>query len=898
MTTAPVLQHPVQIHHKLVPPLERKAAVLREALCEQICESSQAQLFLAYAPAGFGKTTLLGQCRARLQAQGVRTAWLTLDAQDNDLARLLVGLQAVLEQIDPHAHRAIASANKDAGVQVIQLIDRMSTITSRFALFIDDAEALVDAATLACLTDMVERLPQVGQIFMGSRTQPQLPLARLRARGQLMEIDAADLRFSLEETTQFLSRLPLHLSAKALEQLHQRTEGWAAALWLASLALERATHESGTRFIDNYSGSHTSLADYLAQEVLLRLPPDLKVFLLRTSILKTLDPDLCQELLPSADAARQLHRLTMANIFVAPVAGEPGIYRYHPLFSSFLRAQLHREAPLAAALLHRTASRWYWKRGKSIPAIDHGIESGDVARTIEMLSTCSMAFLTAGRLRLLARWFSQLPLESLNDSPMLQIVRLWTLTLTSGPVDGVEQLAASHLEGNPDATVQIHVMALKVTLFAMHDQHALAYTAGQQLLEKLPSGEHFAEAVAQAVMADTAAVLGRHEEARQLIDAARRTDVQGDNTLSQLHSESIEGIIDLFSGRQREAAARFRLAAGVLPTGSRSSTNGNAWAGLLYAATEYEQNHLENASRLLHLFVPMVCSAGLIDHMILGHIMQSRIAFARRDTELGLLRIAELEALGHKRQLPRVIASARLERARIAMHQGDLRGADFELSRPEDPALWQRIARQCHLANDLEDLSLSQLRRQVLFADASGARADIEKAITEASEHSRFRRALLLELLLAMSALRCGDTIAAISQAEKVIQTCARNGMVRLLIDEGPTVRILLERLALQESMSQESAPLLHRYLQHVLSAFDPEEATPVPPPMTDILTRQERRVLENVAEGLSNESVATRMGISASTARTHLRNINAKLQARNRTEAVTIARRIGALSQ
>lgn len=624
--------------HKLSAPVLRHGAVAREALCERMSSAPGARLVLVCAPAGFGKTTAMAQCRERLDEQGVLTAWLTLDARDNDLARLLAGLEAAIDRIAPESAGTGARTGSTGAASVpgvgawaLALTERLSAVEGTFALFLDDADAVHHTGVLSLLSDLIARLPRGGQLFMGSRSQPALPLARLRARGQLVDVDTAHLRFSRSETAQCLDRLPERLSPAALGRLHERTEGWAAALWLASMALEQRVGPHRERFIEDFTGSHRGIADYLAEEVLAGLPADLKDFLLRTSILKQLEPGLCQALLPEADAPHQLSRLAAANVFLAPVDGEPGSYRYHALFASFLRAQLVREAPAAAARMHRTAAQWYAAQSRPVPAIDHALEAGDTATAVELLSRHAMPLLMQGRLQLLSRWFADLPPDVLRQHPLLQAARLWAQCLTAGPGDGMAQLDYCGIADSADPAVRAHAGALRVTLLAMMDRHAEAYAVGQPLVAMLPSGEPFADTAMLNVMADTAAVMGRHAEARALIDAARRADGGGKNAFSRMYSESVDGIIDLVEGRQRQAAARFRLAASTATAGPRTSNGGNAWAGLLQAAAHYEANELELAERLLHVYVPLACDAGLPDHTILGHVMQSRIAMARRD---------------------------------------------------------------------------------------------------------------------------------------------------------------------------------------------------------------------------------------------------------------------------
>lgn len=896
--TQPLARLPASILvPKLNPPAYRSQQVAREALLDKIRCSGGARLVLVCAPAGFGKSTAMGQYRERLTEQGLATAWLTLDSQDNDQSRFLGGLQAALEQLCAHEstqpHQVLPSAGPAAiGEWALEMIGRYASLPAPFALFVDDLETVQDTGVLGLLNELIDHLPRHGQLVLGSRVRPALPLARLRMRGQLVEIDAEHLRFSILETRQFFSDSPIAQSVDLLRGLHDKSEGWVAALWLASLALDRP-HASAA-LIERFAGSNLALADYLAEDVLAGLDGDLRRFLLCTSVLKHLNPLICHALLPHDDAAAMLERLAAANLFVMPIAGEPGSYRYHALFAGFLREQLAREQPQSVQALHRAAAGWYESQQRPVPAIDHALEGGDLERALRLLDEHAMPLLMEGRLRLLARWFGELTGAALHDHPRLHAIGLWALCLTAGPVETMQRLESSGLGHCADPVVRALVDALPPTLLSMQDRQEEAYARGCPLLPGLSAGASFAGSVLVNVVANAATVLGRHQEARRLLDAGRRAQGCEPSAFSLMYAESVDGIIDLLEGRLRQATARFRLAinpaSGAAPTPSYAG--GNAWAGLLYAATVYESGQLDHAAQLLHVYLPLVCNAGLSDHMILGHVMLARIAVCRRDPGHALQMLAELEALGHRRGLPRVVAGARLERARMSLLQGDPIAFDTELSRAGDAALWERVGRECNLANDLETLELSRLRRAVLVGGADTV-SRIEHQIAVATATSSYRRVLLLRLLEAIALLRQSELAAALSRFDLVLKICTREGFVRLVVDEGPVAGELVQRFLAQEGGTRRD-PIVVDHARRLLRAFGQLPPLVDPAQPTGNLTPQELRVLQAVAEGLSNDAMAGQFGVSANTVRTHLRNISAKLGAQSRTQAVALARRKG----
>ena len=937
----PALPHPGlpagPLSSKLSPPQSQARQVLRQAVVRRMAEAGGVKLLLVRAPAGFGKTTAMVQAREQLAASGVATAWLTLERTDNDVPRFLACLQLAVAQIVGRAGAPAGLAGTGLGgpATPLAVVDALARHGAPFALFLDDFELITEPAVLGLVREIIDQLPRRGQLVLGSRSLPDLGLGRLRMAGQLLEIDTELLRFSRDETRQFLALRwsgdgrspPTDLSAQ-VDPLHAKTEGWVAALWLASMALDSVMARQGSvaDFIAQFSGSNRAVADFLAEDVLARQTPEVRNFLLRTSILRQFNAPLCQALTPRSDAARILAQLDAANLFITPIsqaAGAAGTapaereWRYHSLFADFLRAQLVREQPDALARLHLAASGWYEGQGRPVPAIDHAIEGGDAPHAIHLLASQAMAFLEQGRMRLLARWFAALQNvegdAALAEHPMLQVVSLWASNLTRGPWAAMDQLQQSGCATSADAAVRAHVNALQPMLLAMMDRVEDAADLGREALARVPTGQPFADSVLCNAMAHVMGVLGEREQAQRLLDAARRGQ-QGDG-FNRMYTESVEGLLDLQQGRLRQATARFRLAlgmaaapAGAPGAGAWQPTHGNAWAGVLYAGVVYEAHQLAPAEHLLNVYLPLARDVGLPDHMILSHVMCARIAFGRGDIDAALQFITELEHLGHHRQLPRVVASARLERARVLMLQGQAEAAAQALDRADDTAVWQRVARHQFSAHDVEDMPIGRLRWQVLFGDPAAAARAAAAAAAQAQAAQRQRRALKLQVLQALALQRAGspaDLDAAVALTGRLLQVAQAEGYVRLLLDEGPAVGTLLRRTqaALQAS-AERTDPLVDDCLQRLIALAGDEPLADEPVPaaepaaasatLDEPLTRKEIRVLQLLAEGYSNSAMAEKLFVSDSTVRTHLRNINMKLNARSRTQAVAIARRLG----
>jgi LuxR family maltose regulon positive regulatory protein len=873
----------------------------RPGIDERMERAPSARLILVRAPAGFGKSMTLRQLRSRLDADSVATAWLTLDAADNDVPRFLDCLAEAVARLQVHD-----ATHPGAPLDVLGTLAREGP---PFALFLDEFEVIQAPAVLGVVREIIGNLPRGGRLVIGSRSLPDLGLGRLRVRAQLLELDTDLLRFSLAETADYLRlRGSAALTPEQLVRLHGKTEGWIAALWLASMALER--HPDTDGFMDRFSGSSQGIADYLAEEVLANQPADVRDFLLRTSVLRQLSASLCKNLVPRVDCARMLERLNAASLFLTPIdadaAGEERSYRYHSLFAHFLRTQLARERPDEMLRLHLAASGWYESIGRPVPAIDHAIEGGDFPHAVNLLSQHAQLFLEQGRMRLLARWFAVLPPEILAARPLLQMVSVWAVCFTQGPWEAMSLLAATHCAESADATLQAHVNALRPLLLAMMDRYDEAHAIGRESLARLPSALPFADSALSNAMAHVMAVLGESHEAHRLLDAARRT--QNASVFNRMYTESTEGLLDLEQARLRQATARFRVAVSATARGGDyGHTSGNAWAGVLYAGVVYEAHQPEAAERLLNVYLPLARDVGLPDHMITSHAMRARLNFLRGDIDSASRVLTELEALGHHRQLPRVVASAKLERARMLLLQRSAQASRAELDRAGDDALWARVARQHLPAHDVDDMAIARVRWDIHFGSCAAALERLEALLQEAHASLRLHRALKLRVLQSIAQWRSGARDAGTATMQAVLADASREGFVRLLLDEGPLVAGPICRVAALQAGDHRGDPFLVEHVQRLVELLGPaaqleddDGAAPAPAtgaeamPWQDPLTPKEIRVLKLLAEGYSNSAMSEKLFVSDSTVRTHLRNINMKLAAQNRTQAVSLARRYG----
>ncbi|VWB23386.1 LuxR family transcriptional regulator [Burkholderia aenigmatica] len=867
---------------KLAPLVQRAAEVKRAGVAGRLANASAVKLILVRAPAGFGKTMAMVQIREALEDRGLATAWLTLDAADNDVPRFLAGLSAALGQM-----------GLERGASAQDPLAQLVSEQTPYALFLDDFEVIREGGVLGLVRELLEQLPRNGQVIIGSRNLPDLGVGRLRARGLLLELETDSLRFSPSEAAEFFRLRGAELSLETLDRVLGKTEGWVAALWLLSLALQRSDQSSDV--VARLSASDRDVADYLTEEVFSQQEPVVREFLLRTSVLHHLSAPVCQALLPQIDCDAMLQSLHRGNVFLIPVEDAPDLFRYHSLFADFLRRQLERERPDDAARLHLSASGWYESQQRPVPAIDHAIAGGDYPHALELLEHHAHGLLEQGRMRLLDRWFTTITPELLRARPRLQVIAVWARCFSQGPWTAMKWLEESGCQESDDPQVQAHVRALLPVLLAMMDRYEEAHEAGHSGLARLPTGNAFVDSVLLNAMAHILSVIGERKEAHRFLEDARHA--QADGAFNRMYTETVGGMLDLREGHLRQATARFRMA--VTATSSTSAYNyahGNAWAGVPYAGALYEADDLVAAERLLNVYLPLARDVGLPDHMISSHRLRARLAFLRGEVDTAFLTLTELEYLGHQRQLPRVTASAKLERSRLLTLQGHAVAAREELARA---LALDALNSDTKPAQDVDDSFIAQMRLDLHAGDPNALVQPLEAQLRLAQQSGRQHRALKLRLFLALAFFRNGDVGRAMNWANPLLQETCREGFVRLLLDEGPIVAPLLHRMQ-SGSVDSVQDPILQEYVQRLADRLGPvgtddeadtghAESGPAEP-----LTRKEIRVLQLLAEGYSNTAMAEKLFISDSTVRTHLRNINTKLNSRSRTQAVAIARRLG----
>lgn len=856
-----------------------------------------ARLVLVTAPAGFGKTTAICQYELALRERGVVTSWVTLDSDDNDLARFTEYLIAAIRKCVPAAAEAGtrgAGAPGDRGAMIGEAFDAIDSIASsrkRFAIFLDDFEQVADPEVHALVARLLLTLGAGQQLVIGTRVVPELGLARLRASGQLIEVGADKLRFTSDETRRFLLDVrSLAMAPDDVAFLHARSEGWPAALQLAALAYgDSPQHTSRLR---EFGGSLAEVADYLAAEVLARLPADLREFAVKTSILENFCAELCEEVTGMGSGAELIERVGRANLFLVSLDAERRWFRFHALAGEFLRNQLERSHGPAVPEMHRRAARWLAANGRPAAAVEHALRCGDATLAAAIMDQCATRFLHEGRITTLVRWSAAIPAERLAQHPALLFIAA-LVNVVSHRYDQAQRLIdalGERSNGQPGPELRDLVM-LRFNQAIWSDRLQGLREALDQAVALYKPGDGFVYASMLNCVGYLGFVEGGAEMGRTALAAAKASPHHRDNEVVRTYTEGQAAMVHLVRGELSDAravaAAEFdRLAA----AGSRYGTAG-AIVALVLADAHFERNEIAATRVLLDEHLDIAEDSCIPDLIIAGFIDRARVARIEGDAKLADDFVGRLQRTGEQRGLPRLVASALLEKARVALGEGRIDTATALVRDASEKTFWGLPAFRGTFGNDLENPDIGRARLE-LFRGGTGAIAPLEEQIRVAESVGRRRRALKLRGLLAQALWLSGQRQRAVRELQRALADAAPEGLARVLADEPWVLRDMLD------SAEARAGAVLAPFAKRVAEACAPSLTTPKGAAASDaaqeILSKREIEVLGMLSRGLSNKQMARELSRSEATIATHLRRIYERLGAHTRTQAIAIARRGG----
>lgn len=902
------------LQSKLTPPGGGRRLVPRARLIDCLQSAGQAKLVMLRAPAGFGKTTLMVQMLLQLRDQGVSTAWLTLDEGDNDLGHFLTYLIAAIEKGIPGFEqvgqdaRHVGPGLNPSGV-LLYLIDRISTFEAPFTIFLDDFGAINSLEALELFRQLLLHLPQGKRIVIALRHVPELSLGRLRAQGDLVEIDLEGLRFSLEETAEFIRQAQgIDLDEKDVEYLFRSTEGWVAGLQLSTLSsLWREKQGSHGQV---FSAAFDNISEYLAEDVLARQPEDVQSFLVRTCILDRLSGPLCDALTGKHDGDRMLTYLEKQNLFLIPLDEERRWYRFHSLFSRFLRHQLDRQGQVQKTELHRAACRWYAVSGEAIEAAKHALLAGDTDYAAQQVESCALDLAKNGMTTTVAEWSGRLPQEVLDQHPELQLGYTYSLIFAENygkAHEVLDRLAQNVVRLGIGTYTQDLRIARAFILMSQERMKEFEQVIIEGLAVYDPTVQDNHTKFLPVIM-NMAGMLkltiGKLEEALNIVwEGARLIGARKDEV--KVYNKYFEGRIYLAQGKLRETLLLTRSILDDKAYGSSRFSAGGTAVAVLESEALYEKNDLENAEKLLMTYISTLPCEIAVEAMIVGYKTLARIRLAKEDPNGARHFMTELERLGTQRGIPRASASARLERIRIALLDDEYETAVKIFRDYADQPVWNNFDGFIMMGNDPDLPELTSLRLLIGQEKPKEAIEPLKLALKKAESSGFFRQELLLRIILAKAYENSGERRRAIEYLKHALISAQEEGFIRCFVDEhGPIPKLIHEirKIAVaEEKMGMGSISV--KYLDQILNAMgviaprqidvkQDQDSSPL-----DSLTEREKDILGKLAMGLSSNELADNLYISVNTIRYHLRNIYSKLGTNNRVQAVALARRFGIIN-
>jgi LuxR family maltose regulon positive regulatory protein len=889
------------------------------------------KLTLVSAPAGFGKTTLVAEWLSGVERP---VAWLSLDEEDNDPVRfstyLIAALQTVDSNIGTAAQAMLQSPQPPPPEPLLAgLINDVAGTPSPFILVLDDYHLIHTLPIHRQLAFLLEHQPPQIHLVVASREDPPLPLSRLRARGQMVDVRQADLRFTGEETSNFLQRImALDLTAAEVATLHQRTEGWIAGLQLVALSMQGSADVR--RLVASFAGDHRYVLDYLMDEVFAQQPDDVQDFLLETSILERFSAPLCDAVVGRDDSRGVLLSLERSNLFIVPLDQSRQWYRYHRLFADLLRHRLSQSPPFippacggdrgrapagggdrgrapagggeggsvpmggrerqGIKALHRRASRWYAENGFPADAVRHALAASDWEEAASLIVDASGDMLKHGEVVTLLGWYQALPDEVVFANPQLCLDYSWPLILT-------EQIEAAepYLAHAEQVALEHEIIPLlggiaiaKAYVARLRGDNAQVIELSEQALALLPRDELSGRSIVALNLGMAQWYRGRMADAEQALREAQRAGRGSGNEYIHWTAVLFSNRIQTARGKSRQAVESYRQ---MIEQDKQLPVVGLAHFDL--GRLSYEWNELTAAADHLQLGLEIVRRGGGAEFEVGGY---SALAFVRQARGDPAAAQAALQRAGQLLENPGISPSTRLynlaSQVAVALGQGDLDGASRVVER--FPKLEE--------AGSFPDyLSLMLVQARVLLAQGR----QVTAAEHLAALHGMASRAGWQSIAIQACALH-GLAAPAPDQARaliiKALTLAEPENYVRTFVDAGEPMRLLISDSGLQRKKRGEGADRLLAYVGRLLAAFD--SVTPQQEPeislkpqisnMVEPLSDREFDVLRLLADGQTNQEIAQALCVSVNTVKTHLKNIYGKLGVGNRREAAASAKELG----
>jgi len=883
----------------IIPPLHTDL-VPRSRLTETISRGIQAgnKLTLVAAPAGFGKSTTVS---IWANAHRGTTAWLSLDAHDNEPIEFWVYLIASVQTVHPEFGQDLfeaLTAVPPAPLSSIlpRLVNEFASLETVLGVVLDDYHVMHHQDIHDSLSYFLEHQPSQVHLVLSTRADPPLAIARLRAQRSLTEIRAHDLRFTLEETQQLLNDvIGLDLSAEEILLLETRTEGWGVGLLLAAQSMQGRTDMA--KFISEFSGTQQYILEYLVEEVLNRQTAGVRKFLLQTSILDKFCVSLCNRVTAGSDSDEMISQLKKENLFIVSLDYHQSWYRYHHLFTDLLKIFLDKEFSRAEILeLHRRASRWYQDEGNITLAINYALSGEEYGRAADLIDQLIDQIISQGKVNTLLQWLAQIPEEVIRSRPRLLMHQGWTIFLTGQVTQAfsILQAAQNNLGAVEDESernlLNGQLSALLATMTSLTRDIEGAIRQAKLALAHLPENELIYRARAIRAWGVSFAVLGHLEEALEKLFEAKELALEAQNNFLASEIYSQIATVRKHQGKYSLAAETYQEILGLYEKPDQSPPACLGYIGL--AQISLERNDLNEAETLLNTGLALsqkgkIGYALQAAHLIGGFL---KCAQGERQAALHTIQLADSSSRIGGGSLEGMLGLAWFQ-TRLNLLFGDLQTATEWASGGLLPPGWSFE----EMPVVLDEMHQSLLALVHLKKGEYEEVVNIsDRVCIQAENGGRLSRVAEMNLFKAVALKELGQDDAAVSAFDTSLQLAAPEGILRLYLEAGTVVTDLIMLL----DSEQRNSPFIRRLLE----ALEEQAGTPAErhsplrgqDALIEPLTEREKQVLHLICDGFSNQQIADVLIVSVNTIKKHTSNIYGKLGARNRAQAVIRAREFG----
>ncbi|MFL9906321.1 LuxR C-terminal-related transcriptional regulator [Paraburkholderia sp. RL17-337-BIB-A] len=899
----PQQKPPFVLATKIFPPRLPTGLIDRPRLNGLAEQAESKRLTVIKAPAGFGKTSLALTWLARLRAGGAQLAWLSLDTEDDEPARFLHHVAQALRHACGNVGASAIGLTAEASLVpahavVSTLINELVDVDEEVYLFLDDYHLISLSAIHDAMSFFVANAPSHVHVVLCTRTDPALPLARLRARNDLLEIDAAALRFNFEETRCFVEHeCPGKLRAAGVKLLFAGTEGWAAALRISTSVLSREQGKPGCE-LTAPSGASRPFAAYL-EDMLRRLPVEMVEFMLRTSILDRLTAPLCEAVTGIEASQSLLEAIAARQLLLEPMDQEGHWFRYHHLMGEYLRLRLETQYRDDVPGLHLRACQWYAGQERWTDAVRHAIAAGATEDAVSLMGRCAMALVTKGDLLTLLGWQRQFPAHLMRAQVTVTLAIAWGMALAMRFHDALAMLDAierdtSATSANADA-IRWESQAIRSVVAALQDDPQRALVLAQACLDQ-PSTDiwttnvvsnvvrfaHWKAGDLEALYATPWIPYSIEEDKRNVFSSVYRLCLLGHAEMQQMH----------FVLAERYFTESMRLAEHHAGPQSICVALGAPMIGHI----RYEQGRLDEAEALVIDLMPVVDAAVMLDSVLIAYRLLVRIAIARGDAAQAHSLLDQAQTLAYARRWDRLSAAALVERSRLYLTEGRITEAAACVAQLDRlaasvcaPAQSVSPEIETYRALAAACVAMAQNRAQDAIESLNSALRSVE------SRHGDYL-ALRLRTVLALAWLGAHERSRAIGIFREVLSVAAPAGIYRSILDQGPEIGPLLQAVR-DDTRSTAQTKDASAYIDLLLDGWR-ALYQPASKPERESLSPRERNIVELIAEGQSNKEIARALGITPETVKSHVKSIFVKLAVDKRAQAVARAQALGLVGQ